>query len=751
MESENAYLAWKKKNLQKMQLTHTGRHGANNIWTQNRAEVQRLRDAAVNGTLSYNMNALRTGYGTCASLDSNDVVAVIDIDNPVVLKEKPGWFLYLLENAPHYHSRTKRLYHFLVRVPFPSKSLPKPKYDLHKTELLVGLWAFSWAEDEMFGADRDLLVLSNSDAALSIPVYKKYLQETGQLVGDKEEEVKALTAQEPVPETAAPTQSKKQPTTRKLKGKTQLKGKPDPLMLIPLLSNTRAQDRQAWLNVCIALKHHAEEIESEDYAKKAQDAWVKFSKRGGEDFVSEEDAIQTWDSVNPRGELTVASLIYWAKNDSPANFQATLGAISRHSYESLKEELEKTFFYSANQTAYVEVLKISGKAIVRSRVETKYHLTTQHFLKWNYQTSKFTKAKFFDQWEADETKRSFRTFGTYFGKEELAKEDEALDLFCGWAVDRKHPTIPECEEKTATHLEAILDLIRRIAGGTDEGFEYLVRWIYHAIRFPTWKKNQVAVVTYSEHHRQGRTSFAEWLKDDIFGKEYVEISDDPERLFGKHAEGRVGKILCSFNEASLATTASYEERLKAFITDVSDTVNAKGIRAREVSNFCRWLFQTNNPVAVKIGSEDVRYWPVAYDSPGPAGSEGWKNFWKKLGPALDDTQITPRALMNYLHGRFGPGAPNELPEKFNFQTHRPTSRLLEAARVRCRESHLEFLLHPCNNNSLPEIDGQFHFSIHETGVFGTNAPHFGKHLKHGSRTKKYPVEGHQGVSEQAKR
>ena len=89
-----------------------------------------------------------------------------------------------------------------------------------------------------------------------------------------------------------------------------------------------------------------------------------------------------------------------------------------------------------------------------------------------------------------------------------------------------------------------------------------------------------------DHHRQGRTSFAEWLKDEIFGRDYVEISDDPERLFGKHAEGRVGKILCSFNEASLAATASHEERLKAFIPDVSD---AKGIRAREVSNYCRWF------------------------------------------------------------------------------------------------------------------------------------------------------------------
>ncbi len=218
-------------------------------------------------------------------------------------------------------------------------------------------------------------------------------------------------------------------------------------------------------------------------------------------------------------------------------------------------------------------------------------------------------------------------------------------------------------------------------------------------------------MTYSEHHRQGRTSFAEWLKDEIFGRDYVEISDDPERLFGKHAEGRVGKIMCSFNEASLAATASHEERLKAFITDVSDTVNAKGIRAREVSNYCRWFFQTNNPVAVKMGSEDMRYWPVAYDSPGPAGSEGWVHFWGKMGPALDDVEVTPRAFMDYLHRRFGPGAPQELSEKFNFQTHRPASRLLTAAMVRCREPHLEFATRHLQQLAAGEISTiPFHYS-----------------------------------------
>ena len=403
LDDEQAYLAWKKENLKGLRLAYTGRFGANNIWTQNRAEAQRLREEALNETLHYNMNALRTGYGTCRTLDSNEVLAVIDIDNPTVVQERPAWFQYLLENAPHYYSRTKRLYHFIVRVPFPPKVQPKPKYDVDKIELLVGLWAFSWAEDELFGADRDPLVLSES--APSIPVFRKYLQETEQLVPE------ASAPSAPIPEQPGP---EKKRTTRKVQKKSQPKGKLDPLILLHLLSNKRAEERLAWVDVCIALKHHAEETGIEPYTERALETWVKFSERGGDHFVSKEDALQTWDSVNPRGDLTVASLIYWARKDSPKAFEATLGAISRHSYEALKEELENTFFYSANQTAYVEVLKPSGKAIIRSRMETKHHLANQHFLKWNYQSEKFTKVKFFEQWEADETKRTFRTFRDLF-------------------------------------------------------------------------------------------------------------------------------------------------------------------------------------------------------------------------------------------------------------------------------------------------------------------------------------------------
>ena len=50
-DNEAAYMSWKKENLRGLRLPCTGRLGANNIWAQHRAEADKLREAALRGTL----------------------------------------------------------------------------------------------------------------------------------------------------------------------------------------------------------------------------------------------------------------------------------------------------------------------------------------------------------------------------------------------------------------------------------------------------------------------------------------------------------------------------------------------------------------------------------------------------------------------------------------------------------------------------------------------------------------------------
>ena len=181
-----------------------------------------------------------------------------------------------------------------------------------------------------------------------------------------------------------------------------------------------------------------------------------------------------------------------------------------------------------------------------------------------------------------------------------------LNRYSSYAVEPSKKSFEECVKICAP----LLDHIKEIwANGEDEGFEYIMAWLSHTVKFP-WLKIGIAMVILGEK-RCGKGIVIAFLLA-IFGQHASEITQ------GEHATGNfnaalMDKVFISMNESSWGGNQQGLGVMRGMITDSQMQGTRKGIDTKTIRNFLDFIFSSNfmHVVCNKLG--ELRYYITRCD------------------------------------------------------------------------------------------------------------------------------------------
>ena len=268
------------------------------------------------------------------------------------------------------------------------------------------------------------------------------------------------------------------------------------------------------------------------------------------------------------------------------------------SYEDLKEEFEKYNFKIRNPLLYIEINKITGELIKRSKQEF-LDVNNNVFYNEIDKIGDNKKLLFVKQWMKDENIRSYNNFD-FLPCEEAP--DHIYNTFNGFYGGQKESNNNKIENSLFwKHYKNV------VCNGSEETFNYLNKWIANIIQQPL-KKCGIAMVLKGDQG-SGKDTFTKFLEK-LIGDEYYENTDNPDLVFGKFNGTIENKILCVLNETSGKDTFIINENIKDAITRNKTNIHNKMMKPYTVKDACSYIFLTNNNNPLKIPADDRRFFCV---------------------------------------------------------------------------------------------------------------------------------------------
>jgi hypothetical protein len=172
-------------------------------------------------------------------------------------------------------------------------------------------------------------------------------------------------------------------------------------------------------------------------------------------------------------------------------------------------------------------------------------------------------------------------------------------------IDRKltKTELRECEEhmpKLMWHFGNI------VCDGSEERFDYNVRWLAHAVQRP-WKKIGVALV-FRGGQGSGKSVVFTFFEKEILGAKNYLYSNEIAKVIGKFNSLGANKLLIVLDEAgNWGGAYRMNDRMKSQITQEETCLERKGRDAISVQDKSNIVFTTNNFWPVKREADDRRY------------------------------------------------------------------------------------------------------------------------------------------------
>lgn len=198
-------------------------------------------------------------------------------------------------------------------------------------------------------------------------------------------------------------------------------------------------------------------------------------------------------------------------------------------------------------------------------------------------------------------------------------------------------------------LKPYFDLLKELCEGSEKHTKFLLQVFARKYQKPAEKMGYIFVLRGKQGtgKTMGMDAFGR-----LFGEEHYYSTDDPDNLFGTHAEGLVGRLVAVMNECEGRHTKDYEGKLKSRSTDLFLTVNAKNVRPYTVQNHAFFIVVSNkqDPVKMDVMSGDRRF--IVFkttdnylDGKDRRGKTG--GFWRQLDAHLKKPLFI-RYLSDYL-------------------------------------------------------------------------------------------------------
>jgi hypothetical protein len=189
----------------------------------------------------------------------------------------------------------------------------------------------------------------------------------------------------------------------------------------------------------------------------------------------------------------------------------------------------------------------------------------------------------------------------------------------------------------------------------------------------------------------GKNLFFDWLGRKILGSDYYVVVGDNSVLYSQFNSVFEGKLLAFVEEAAGKDNHSNIDRLQSKITSRKTIINKKCVAEREMNDFTRYCFGSNNanPLPSK-GGMARRQWMFDSDTT----HRGDKAYFEALVAAMDDPRVQ-RAFYQFLMSVPTWKSPIE------FFTNRPITDTYIHVRQMNAPLHYKWLCYELRRGSLP--------------------------------------------------
>ncbi|RTL21773.1 MAG: hypothetical protein EKK52_07785 [Burkholderiales bacterium] len=203
-------------------------------------------------------------------------------------------------------------------------------------------------------------------------------------------------------------------------------------------------------------------------------------------------------------------------------------------------------------------------------------------------------------------------------------------------------TVPA--EADGSDWPTIREYLRDILCAGDRSlYAWLMNWLAHAVQFPHEKPGTALILKGPQG--AGKTTLTDLLRA-IFHSAHIVSADRPEALLGKFNAHLREALIVIADEAVFAGDPAANNRLKAFVTDSTITVEQKGLDSYAVPSFHR-LIMTSNEEHVVRAETDARRWAVLDVSGKRVGDAA---YFRELYGALKPNHPEMRAFLRDIAG-----------------------------------------------------------------------------------------------------
>ena len=328
---------------------------------------------------------------------------------------------------------------------------------------------------------------------------------------------------------------------------------------LPLLGEKRYNEYEFWFPVACVCRGLGD-----------KDAWFEWSKKSPK--YDEGSANKLWDSLRDDSSYTLATVIDYAKQDSPEDYKKIYCT-----YQRAKDTLEKEGIAINRSTA----------KLIRNGVEISY-ADAKSFLApiLYYDKKKDEMKQVFGKWICDCTRLTYDSvvFEPYNPKQGDQSKPNVYNSFRG--MNFKY-----VEGTTGDDLHFLKRLIE--ANCCDPNLRtWILDYFCQMVQDPQ-ENPKTSIVLLGHSGGTGKGTLVE-LMQSLLGGNLVHSTSELSQYFGNFNSSLHGKLFCCCEEVSNADGAKFKESIKNCITEPYHCINMKQKQPFQEKNNTRMIFCSNN-------------------------------------------------------------------------------------------------------------------------------------------------------------
>ncbi len=268
-------------------------------------------------------------------------------------------------------------------------------------------------------------------------------------------------------------------------------------------------------------------------------------------------------------------------------------------YEQAKPRFEKDHFLTVKPFAYWKRNKQTDGHFTYNQIkESDFKNACEEYKVFDFNAKgQMITTSIFKKWLADTKKRKYECIDFIPYSKENICPDYCYNTFEGYDVNK----IKEYEEVDTSNFD---ELIFNLCNKDKQMTDYLMKYIAHMIQYPNKRTEKIIVL--KGWTGTGKDTLFRTLQR-IIGTKYIDITEDPESLFGNFNNIMDSKLCLFMNELEGADGIRYQEKLKAVASNIKNKVNGKFEKVVEQNNYCRIFVNSNNDGCVNVQVSDRRY------------------------------------------------------------------------------------------------------------------------------------------------